>query len=171
MAKHAPKKPTPRGGALCSIVLLALLLLFCLTTEGGRTYAKFAARSWETWHKGRGLTADQKRLSLYDATYPLLLYLREYTPSEAVILLPPRQFVMDRSGGSVPLLASPSSTYNFIYPRVPVHFGDDSPMKDCITHLLVWEHWGLELLESDVAATPQNRIGLHAWPEGKGAPW
>ncbi|MEZ4655354.1 MAG: hypothetical protein R3E12_17625 [Candidatus Eisenbacteria bacterium] len=42
----------------------------------------------------------------------------------------------------IPLLASPSSAYSFLYPRVPVHFGDDSPRKDDLTYVLVWKGWG-----------------------------
>jgi hypothetical protein len=163
----------PRSSLLCSTLLLALLTLFCAGTRWGRSYVELAAKSVDAWRNGRQLPLERREVAIYDGTYPVLLYLREVTPPDAVILMPPRQFVIDRyrRGTEIPLLASPSSAYNFIHPRVPVHWGDPSPEKDRLTHVLVWEHWGLDLIDPGAAPTEENRVAIHPWPAGRRAPW
>jgi len=139
----------------CSIVALILLALFCVGTRWGRSYLEFAGKSWGAGKAGRRLSLERRQSVIYDQTYPVLLYVREMTPPDAVILMPPRQFVIDHFNrrAEIPLLASPSSAYNFIYPRVPVHLGDPSPEKARITHILVWEHWGLDRVDPGAIPT------------------
>jgi len=162
-----------RSPILGSLVLVALLVLFCIGTVWGRSYLNFASRSWGAWKAGRLLSLERRQSVIYDPTYPVLLYLREVTPPDAVILMPPRQYVIDRYNrkGEIPLLGSPSSVYNFIYPRVPVHYGDPSPEKDRLTHVLIWEHWGLDRVDSAAAPSLENAVKLYPWPAGRKAPW
>jgi hypothetical protein len=165
---------TPYAAApIRSAVLLLALALFCAVTRWGESYVTFAAKSWGAWVSGRQLPLARRALVIYDKTYPVLLYLDEVAPPDAVILFPPRQFVIDQLNrkGEIPLLASPSSAYNFIYPRVPVHYGDPSPWKERITHVLIWEHWGLDLVAPGEKPTEENRVRLVPWPSGRKAPW
>ena len=106
---------------------------------------------------------------LYDETYPVLVYLRENTPPDAVILLPPEKLIDEKTPGDIPLLASPSSVYNFIYPRVPVHWGDPSPWKDRVNYVLVWKQWGRDLVPEAPADT--SEIALYPWPPGRRLSW
>jgi hypothetical protein len=140
-------------------------------THWGRTYPTLARRSLVVLRSALSLSPEERRLQLYDQTYPFILYLRDNTPEDAVILLPPTRFIDQATPGEIPLLASPSSVYNFIYPRVPVHWGDPSPWKDRINYLLVWNHWGLDLVEPGAPRTEENRIGLYPWPAGKRVSW
>ncbi len=161
----------PGSLPLGSAVALLLLLLFFLGTRWGESYVNLASKTWHAWRNGVRVAPERRRLAVYDATYPVLLYARELSPPDATILLPPRQYVIDHSQGRIPILASPSSAYSFLYPRVPVHFGDPSPWKTHLTHVLIWEHWGLDLLGSGPAPGEENRYGLRPWPAGRGVPW
>ena len=179
-ARSRPADPTPSGwsGAppAASLILLVLVGVFCATTHWGRNYPIFARKSWITWSEGRALPLEQRRQMLYDQTYPVLVYMRDNTPPDAVILLPPQTFIEEKLAdparpGDVPLLASPSSVYNFIYPRVPVHWGDPSPYKNRVTWVLVWEHWGLDLVDPGAPRTADNEIALYPWPQGRSPSW
>jgi hypothetical protein len=165
--------PNAAAAPVRSAALLLALTLFCAFTRWGGSYVTFAAKSWGAWENGRRLPLARRELVIYDKTFPVLLHIDEVTPPDAVVLMPPRQFVIDRFNrkGEIPLLASPSSAYNFIYPRVPVHYGDPSPWKDRITHVLIWEHWGLDLVAPGEPPTEENRFGLVPWPSGRKAPW
>jgi hypothetical protein len=156
-----------------SIALLLILALFCAVTRWGRSYVAFAVKSWGAWQSGHQLPLARREMVIYDKTFPVLLYLDQAAPADAVILMPPRQFVIDRYNrkNEIPLLASPSSAYNFIYPRVPVHYGDPSPCKDRLTHILIWEHWGLDIVAPGTPETEENRVELLPWPAGRKAPW
>lgn len=160
---------TEPGGRrwLWSGLLILLLVLFVTGTRWGGGFTTFAQRTWIVWSHGRGLSYEARCAAAYEPTFMTLLFLRDNTPPDAVVLLPPSEFVIGKSGRDVALLASPSSTYNFIYPRVPVHWGDDrAPMVDEVSHLLVWEHWGLHLVEPDAALTVDNRITIYGLEPG-----
>jgi len=174
----AREKPPARGGGsrvvgpwFASLVLLLVLIAFCAFTRWGGTYARFASGSWGAWRMSRGMSAEARRLALYDDTYPLLLYLRDYLPEDAKVLLPPIDYIRGFYGREIPLFASATSTYSFIYPRVPVHHGRPSPFMKQITHLLVWEHWGLDYIAPGEPRTQENRIMLHDWPPGLEVSW
>ena len=51
-----------------------------------------------------GMGNGQRRM-LYDQTYPVLVYLRENTPPDAVILMPPEKYIDEKTPGDIPLLA------------------------------------------------------------------
>ncbi len=165
------REPRAAGPLLASLVLLLILTAFCAFTRWGGTYPRFASGSWGAWRLSRGMSADARRLALYDDTYPLLLYLRDYLPEDARVLLPPIDFIRSRYGREIPLFASATSTYSFIYPRVPVHHGRPSPFMHDITHLLVWEHWGLDYVASGEPRTEGNRIMIYEWPQGLEVSW
>ena len=134
----------------------------CLTTHWGRSYLTFARKTWIVWSAGRVLTAESGGCSLRrDLSGPALS--RENTPEDAVILLPPEKLIDEKTPGDIPLLASPSSVYNFIYPRVPVHWGDPSPWRDRVNYILVWKHWGLDLVDPLAPKTEENRM-VHLTP-------
>jgi len=165
--------PGKTGPMLHSLGLLLLLTLFCLATHWGSSWVTLAGKTWGVWMSGHQLSYADRQLAIYDRSYPALVHLRDATPPDAVILLPPRQYVIDRyaNTGEIPLLASPSSVYSFIYPRVPVHFGDPSPYKDRLTHILVWGSWGLDLIGMREQEVADDRMSLHPWPAGRSAPW
>ena len=167
----APAGATNAGVTRASLLLLALLVAFCGVTRWGRTYPRFASGSWRAMQMARGMSTEARFVALYDDTFPLLLYLREYLPPDAKVLLPPVDFIRRKHGGDIPLFASPTSTYSFIYPRVPVHFGKPSPFKDGITHVLVWEHWGLEYVAPNDRPTEANRVLLTEWPADARVSW
>lgn len=173
MRRRTSWRAESRASLYGSLLALLLLVLFCVGTRWGGSYLNFARRSWGAAQSGPRLPLARRQAAIYDATYPVLLYLREATPPDAVILMPPRQVVIDRFNrpAEIPLLASPSSAYNFIYPRVPVHYGDPSPVKDRLTHILVWEHWGLERIDPGATPTEENRVRVYPWPAGQEAPW
>jgi hypothetical protein len=58
-----------------------------------------------------------------------------------------------------------------IYPRIPVHWGDPSPYKDRLTHILIWKHWGLSLVSPGEPRTDENRIEVRPLPPFRKAPW
>ncbi len=159
------------GVVRASVILLIVLVAFCSVTRWGRTYPRFASGSWKALQMSRGMSTEERFLALYDDTFPLLLYLCEYLPPDAKVLVPPIDFIRTKHGGDIPLFASPTSTYSFIYPRVPVHYGRPSPFKDQITHVLVWEHWGLEYVAPGEPPTEANRILLADWPAGMRVSW
>lgn len=156
------------SSVLASLGLIILLVIGCLGSSLGESYRTLVGKAYLSVKNG-----FRERLPtqlFYDETYLVLQYIVDQTPEDAVILLPPRQFIIDHyHDGSIPLLASPSTAFSFIHPRVPVHFGDDSPRKDDITHLLVWEHWALDRLGETPDET--NRVGIYEWPHGQKAPW
>jgi hypothetical protein len=164
-------KTLSSGATSASLVLLVLLAAFCGLTRWGRTFPALLDKSWIVLRSGTIMTAEERRLQLYEPTYPVVLYLRDSTPEDAVILLPPGKFIDEHAPATYPLLASPSSVYNFIYPRVPVHWGDPSPWKDRVNHVLVWEYWGLNLVEPGAPRTEENRTGLYPWPAGRSLSW
>ncbi|MBM3316772.1 MAG: hypothetical protein FJY75_02865 [Candidatus Eisenbacteria bacterium] len=169
--RDAPAGARLLSPRLASLLLVALLILFCAGTRWGRTYPRFAGRSWHALDSGLRVSAEARRRGVLDQTYPFLLYLREMTPPGAVILLPPREFIIAGTGGGfIPLLASPSSAYSFIYPRIPVHFGDRSPHGERIDYILVWDHWGLEWVDPEAPRDEVHRYRLYRWPQGEGAP-
>lgn len=160
-----------RGAPLASLILLTLVVLFCASTRWGRMYPRFAANSWKVWSNGHRMTAAERRLLFYDKTYPVLLEVRRSTPPEAVVLLPPHDFVKSRfalgrppGDDMVPLLGSSSSAYGVLYPRVPVMFDEASPWRQRVTNLLVWDWWGLELVDPSLVHTEANRVQLFEAP-------
>jgi len=138
-------------------------------------YPTLAANTQKVWAGGSVLTAADRRFRFYDETYPVLLFIREHTPPDAVVLLPPRSFIKEtvarrRPEGEdlTPLLAMASSAYSFIYPRVPVHWEEDAPLQDAIDWLLVWEHWGLDRIDPNLPRTDENRVRLFSAPADPG---
>jgi hypothetical protein len=156
----------PRGA---SLLLLLLVVLFCGLTRWGRTYPTFARKTYVTWAAGHRLTAEQRRLQSYDETYPALLYVAENTPPDAVVLFAPGK-LLGATPDQSPVMASASSAYNFIYPRVPVHWGDPAPLRDRVDYILVYNHWGLDLADPGATPTDENRVMLYPWPRGKKLP-
>jgi len=155
---------------LWSGLLILLLVLFVTGTRWGRGFTTIAGRTWIVWSHGSQMPFEARSAAAYEPTYMTLLFIRDSTPPDAVILLPPSGYIIETSGRDVALLASPSSAYSFIYPRVPVHWGDDkAPMADDVTHVLVWEHWGLNLIDPDAALTEDNRIAIFALEPAGGA--
>lgn len=153
--------------------ILLVILAWLLWTPGGRyhrTYYEKTAVSWRAWNQARLLPYRDRWHAVYDQSYRYLLFLRDTTPSDAIIQLPPRQFIIDRSGGGIPLLASPSSTYSFLYPRVPVHYEDDSPFATRVNFVFAWEHWGMDRLLPDVPQTEENRFKVYAIERDAHAP-
>ncbi len=154
-----------------SAALVVLLLVFCSTTHWGRTYPEFAENAWKAWQVSRVTSMERRREALYGDTYDLLRSLCDATPPDAVILLPPTAFIIEKHDGQIPLLGSPSSVYGVIYPRVPVHHGSASPRKTDLTHLLIWEHWGLEYLTPSPDPGAENRVQLVPILKGDGLQW
>lgn len=164
-----------RGALLASLVLLAVVVVFCATTRWGRMYPTFVANTWKVWSNGHAMNAADRRLLFYDETYPILLDLRRNTPPGAVVLLPPHAFVKSQVASRrppgedmVPLLGTSSSAYGVLYPRIPVMFDDVSPWKERATHLLAWDWWGLDLVDPSIPRTEANRVRLFAAPGGTG---
>jgi hypothetical protein len=156
-----PERAKLPRSILHSLVLLAVVAAFCAFTQWGRTYVDFAVKTWRTVKLVQKMPMQRRWFLRYDETYPVLLYIRDKTPPGSVILMPPRQFIVDAFHGEIPLLASDGSAYSFIYPRIPVHYGDDSPSKDKATQLLVWNHWGLDQIAPGTPHTEENRIALY----------
>lgn len=168
---HEPQDRMLQRHWLWSGLLILLLVLFVTGTKWGRGFTTLAGRTWIVWSHGRHMTYEARCAAAYEPTYMTLLFIRDSTPPGAVILLPPSGYVIEKSGRDVALLASPSSTYSFIYPRVPVHWGDDkAPMADDISHLLVWEHWGLHLIDPDAELTRDNRVAIFSLEPAGGIP-
>jgi hypothetical protein len=159
------------GSRLWSGALVLALVLFCAATRWGRTYPRLVHRTGVVLSTGLGLTAEERRVAVYDETYPVLLYIRDNTPPDAVVCLPPRRTILDRTEMEAPILASASSAYNVLHPRVPVHWGDPSPLKDRMDYLLVWEHWGLDMVDPDAPRDEESRVRLYPLPPGTGALW
>jgi hypothetical protein len=159
-----------RRAFLSSLLLAGFLVLFCSTTRWGRTYPTFARKTWILLETGNSLSAENRRIQSYDETYPVLLYIRDTTPEDAVILFPPGKYIDQRTPGDIPLLASATSAYSFIYPRVPVMWGDASPCRNRINFILVWDHWGLDLVQPGAVRTEENRIAVLPWP-GRPPSW
>ncbi len=155
---------------ITSGILLAILIPVLALTNLGATYPRFASTAIRTWQKGRKMTFEQRQQAIYHETFQVLRYVHEVTPPDAVILLPPRDFIVAKTG-EICLLASPSSCYSFIHPRVPIHFGDPEPRRGQITHMLVWEHWGLDRLNPPQRPTPQNRIDIIPLAGGGPGSW
>lgn len=167
----ARSQPASAGAVRASLLLLVLVVAFCGVSRWGRTYPRFASGSWQALQLARAMSSEERFLALYDDTLPLLLYLREYLPPDARVLVPPVEFIRSKHGGDIPLFASPTSTYSFIYPSVPVHHGKPSPFMNELTHLLVWEHWGLEYVAPNDPHTEGNRVLLVDWPADARASW
>lgn len=169
-ADRARERPSRRWGSprLAALVLGTILVLFAIVTRWGATYPRLADRTWRALDSGLKVSAEARRRAVLDETYPFLLYVREMTPPDAVILLPPREFILQRTKGDfIPLLASPSSAYSFLYPRVPVHERDDSPRRGDVDYILVWEHWGLEWVDPSAPRDEAHRYQLYPWPAGR----
>lgn len=156
-----------REAWLFSGLLLLLFAAFCLTPNWGRILPEAWRQTGQILHDGTEMTAAERRALFYDETYPVLWYLRENTPADAVILLPPSRFMKEqvmsrRPPGEdlTPLLGLASSAYSFLYPRVPVNFGEPARLQDRATHLLVWDHWGLDRIDASQPRTEENRIWL-----------
>jgi hypothetical protein len=163
--------PSGRRAWASSALLLGMVALFCAGTNWGRTYPTFAKKTWVAWSLGHSLTARERRMQLYDSTYPVLMYICDTTPPDAVVLLPPAKVVDAGRPGEISLLSSPSSAYNFIYPRVPVNWGDPSPWREKIDRILVYNYWGLDLVQPGAVRGAENRTRIYPWPAGKKAPW
>ncbi len=159
-----------RGAWTGSAFLLAAVLLFCRFTTLGRGLPAFARQSLMVWSVWRPMPPEERRLRTLDETYPAVAYIRDALPPDAVVLLPPRKWIIEHSRKEVPLLAAASSVYNFIYPRVPVHWGDDSPWKDRVNYILVWNDWGLDLVDPGAPRTGEE-VRLYPWPRGGAGLW
>jgi hypothetical protein len=155
---------------LYSGALLAILVSLLALTDLGDTYPQFADSAIRAWQRGHPMTFAHRQRAIYHETFRVLMYIRECSSPDAVILLPPREFIIAKTG-EICLLASPSSCYNFIHPRVPIHYGDPLPRRDRVTHLLIWEHWGLDMLDPPQSPSPLNRVDLIPIPEGQTVSW
>lgn len=103
--------------------------------------------------KYRNLDNDNKLLSKFGADYAALKYLRDHTPDNAVILIPPRHILLDslsaynfmRGHGGI---KHRNWSLYFVYPRKLVYFEeqDKSPFTAQITHVMVLNGWGKDLV-------------------------
>jgi len=151
------------------IIAMLGFFLFLFGTRPGAALRNITLRSWVAQKTGRELTLEQRRGLLMDQSYFLLLEINKRTPENAVILLPPRELL--RSGKEqIPLAASASATYTFIYPRVPVHYGEKAPYRDRVTHVLNYDHWALVTFWPNIPLTEENRFGILPWPGGRSIP-
>jgi hypothetical protein len=168
--RRAPGEPSARRPLLYSLILLAVLVVFCAATRWGRTYPTFAHKTWILLRSAGSVSAEDRRVQAYDETYPVLLYIKDTTPPETVMLFPPGKLIDEQTPGDIPLLASATSIYSFIYPRVPVMWGDSSPWRERIDHILVWNHWGLDLVQPGAPKTEENNITIFPW-KGRPPSW
>src|SRR5512146_902506 len=92
-----------------SVALLAILAVFCRVTTLGRNFPELTRQSLMVWSVWRPMDPEERRLRALDETYPVVAYLRDTAPADAVILLPPRQLVVESSDLEIPVLASASA--------------------------------------------------------------
>ena len=85
------------------------------------------------------------------------------TPPDAVILFPPKELFC-KDIDYIPVGGMTSSAYSFIYPRIPVHYGDGAPYRERVTHVLNYDHWALENFWPEMPRTEENRYGVLPWP-------
>jgi hypothetical protein len=157
-----------KGKLLRFLAAALLLAAFLFMTRLGEIFRERTTKNWLAFKLGRQLTYEQRRRSHLDDTFRALLEIKERTPPDAVILFPPRALL--REGDVIPLAATASAAYSFIYPRVPVHWGDDAPYKDRVTHVFVHEHWPLAEFWPHVPRTETNRFGVIPWPGDREIP-
>lgn len=146
-------------------VSVAVLAAFLFGTYWGEVLRDISWRSWIAFKTGRQFSIEKRMELLLDSTYPVLLEINRRTPPDAVILFPPKE-LFRKEVDFIPVAGMASSAYSFIYPRVPVHYGDNAPYRDRVTHVLNYEHWALKMFWPDVERTESNRYGVVRWPGG-----
>jgi hypothetical protein len=147
---------------LRSLLSLGLVAFLLWGTQWGTSLRQALQKSWISFTVGRHMSAQQKRLGVFDSTYRFLLRIRKYTPPDAVILLPPRSFIRGQSA-HIPLLASASASYSFIYPRVPVHYGEGAPWRRHVTHVLNYRNWALRTFWPEAASRTDLDGAILRW--------
>jgi hypothetical protein len=117
--------------------------------------------------KNKYATDAQKMQAKFGIDAAVIDYIAQKTPKDAIILFPPNQVLMNDSA-SYKFLKQQGGiknrywTTDLLYPRKLVYFDelDKNIWKDAITHVVVFDGWGLQYL----SYTPENITNFEVYP-------
>lgn len=158
-----------RDRILSSLTAVLILGAFLFGTHWGHVVRDMVYRSRVAFATGRQLTFERRQQLLLDPTFAILVEVVRETPPDAVVLFPPRQVIQGELG-FIPVAATASSAYSFIYPRIPVFYGTSAPNRDRVTHAVNYDHWVYKTFVPKAPRTEQNRHGIVRWPGGVDIP-
>lgn len=135
-------------------VVVVLLLPRMLRSNSGYEWLldRYATVNLEYMKTYSGTTGDQRLLSKLGNDYSLILYLRQNTPTDAVLLYPERAWLTDSIGGRPSIfngnLCDKLTAVRFLYPRrivIPAEMGHTSWSRR-LSHVTVVGQHGREYL-------------------------
>lgn len=158
-----------RDRILSSLAAVFVLAVFLFGTHWGHVARKMVYRSRVAHSAGRQLTFEQRQRLLLDPSFIILMDVVRETPLDAVVLFPPRKVIQGELD-YIPVAATASAAYSFIYPRIPVFYGTGAPNRDRVTHAVNYDHWVQKTFVPDAPRTDENRHGIFRWPGGVDIP-
>lgn len=120
--------------------------------------------------KNRKMDYGQKIQAKMGIDGAVLHYIIQKTPQDAIILLPPEKILMNDSASydftsKLGGIKSRNWALDLVYPRKLVYFDeiDKNIWKDKITHVMVFDGWGLQYL----SYSPSELSNLDVYPINK----
>ncbi len=167
-SKLSQKKKSAKNSTQFSNIILAILfaglLYFLYLTVPGYTWLvdSLVVNNLKIIFENSNMKIDQKYAAKLGADYQFINYIKQNTPEDAIILMPPRDVFMKsdlNKNSSWGVKSKTWSTY-FLYPRIVIReedCGNYPQLCDSISHVMVLESWGIDKLNYKV---PPQKYGI-----------
>lgn len=146
------------------VLFVAIVAVLVVYNKGyDRLYKYNFKRTFAEIEKYKGLDYDERLKKLLPQDYPFLSQIRDRTPADAIILVPPKEIwhPKDRKLGFGPWIASKAYLAYFLYPRrILIDDKKDakSPLMKDVTHVAIIDSWGYDKLQYTVPNPPSYGI-------------
>ena len=145
-------------------MIFSIAFYFIMTSQNvgyGWVYNSLIKNTYNSAEQIRGLTTEQKIESKMGFDAKLLLFIKQQTPEDAIILMPPKDKVKRKKDGgnfsndSASITNKAWASY-FVFPRKLIYDGSESIYRDKVTHVAIVDMWGYEYAQSIPVENRQN---------------
>lgn len=141
---------------LAAVVSALLYVMFSENSGYKWVWYDLIGENLKFIQRNRHLNMDQRYQAKLGVDAAVLAYIRQNTPADAVILLPPGQVLLADSASVQFMKGVGGIKYrnwalNFLYPRkvVMAEERENSPWKSDITHVMLMDGWGNDFAAID----------------------
>lgn len=146
------KKPCLNNIIVSIVIFLLIFTAYKTTSSYKWVYDSLARANMKIIHDNPQLHIDRKYEAKLGFDYKFIIYVKNHTPEDAVILIPPSTEFVKKNFNKIGAWGVKSkiwSTY-FLYPRVVVdqkRIEIDPSIAEKITHVMIINGWGYDKLE------------------------
>lgn len=139
------------------VIFIGVVILLIAFNKGyDRLYKINVVRIFNDLEKYKGMDYEQRLRKMLPQDFPFLADIRDKTPSDAILLAPPRAIwhPEGRKLGFGTWIHAPSYLAYFLYPRKVIiddKKGAKSPLMNEVTHVLIVDSWGYDKVKYQVS--------------------